>query len=194
MARVVSQQVITFAKFVRRYFRDYGGRPAVFGSPLGIAAFLIGCVSYRTWMHPDWTSITLSVIPNLLGFSLGTYALLFSLISPRVRLALRSIKNKNEVSYFDEMNATFLHFIFVQVSALLWALLYQQSLFYDLQSAIAKIYPCKINLFPWVAGIGGFLGFLLLSYSILLVLGSSLTVYRIARIKDPADGGTAPLN
>lgn len=158
------------------------------GSPLGVIAIIISVVSYKSWLRPDWPSLTISIIPNLLGFSLGTYARLFSLISPRVRLALRSVKNSRSISYFDEMNATFLHFIFVQVGAMCWAVLYSQSLFYDASLLIAKIMPSKYNLFPWLAATGGFFGFLLLLYSILLVIGSSLTVYRIARIKDPEDG------
>lgn len=160
----------------------------MFGSPLGVIAILISTVSYKSWISPDWPALTISIIPNLLGFSLGTYALLFSLISPRVRLALRSVKNSRDVSYFDEMNSTFLHFIFVQVGAMCWAILYSQSLFYDISLLIAKIMPSEYNLFPWIAAAGGFFGFLLLLYSILLVVGSSLTVYRIARIKDPEDG------
>jgi hypothetical protein len=184
-APIKPSQAVVFSRFMRRYFHDYGGLAAVLGSPLFLASVLISGLSYRSWITNSWTSLVESVIPNLLGFSLGTYALLFSLISPRIRLALRTLKNQNDVRYLDEMNATFLHFIIVQIICFLWSFLYKQSLFYDLSQIIANIAPSPWNLFPYMAAMGGFMGVSLLIYSVLLVIGSSLTVYRIARIIDP---------
>jgi len=178
-------QLSTFAKYLRRYFSDYGGYKAVVGSPLFLTSLLVGLISYRSLREENWPELAFSIIPNLLGFSLGTYALLFSLISPRIRLALRSLRNDRGTKYLDEMNATFLHFIIAQVICILWSFLYRQSLFFDISSAISGIFPSRVNLFPILSDFGSYIGIVLIIYSLLLVIGSSLTVYRIARITDP---------
>jgi hypothetical protein len=175
----------TFVRFLKKYFHDYGGLPAVIGSPLFITSLAISLVSYQSWIDESWPDLAMSVIPNLLGFSLGTYALLFSLISPRIRLALRTLRNDKGVRYIDEMNATFLHFILVQVICFIWAFLYKQSLFLDISLWVARTMPSNVNLFPVLSTMGGIVGVLLILYSILLVIGASLTVYRIAKIVDP---------
>lgn len=178
-------QLTTFFRFLKTYFSDYGGISAVIGSPLFLLSAMISLISYNMWLNREWTDLSMSVIPNLLGFSLGTYALLFSLISPRIRLALKSLRNKNNVRYLDEMNATFLHFIMMQVICFIWAFLYKQSLFVDISKYVAHIAPSKINIFPALSIAGSAIGVCLLLYSILLVIAASITVYRIAKIVDP---------
>lgn len=141
-------QAKTFLRFLRKYFNDYGGVDAVIGSPLMWLAIILTATSYRSWLHRDWPDTSIAIIPNLIGFSLGTYALLFSLISPRVKSALKALKNAKDIRYFDEMNATFFHFIFMQMIALVWALAYKQNLFVDIARAISIKFPCKIDMFP----------------------------------------------
>lgn len=175
-------QIRLFYKFIARYFQDYGGWKAVRSSPFSLIAVATGLVSYKTWLSDDWTNTTLSVIPNLLGFSLGTYALLFSLISPNIKFALKNLKNSSNVSYLDEVNATFFHFIFCQVIAFMTAYLFQQTLFYDLSRFIAKMIPTPFDLFPLIKYSGALFGVIIFLYSILMVVASSLTVYRLARI------------
>lgn len=182
------KQYATFWRFLRRYFHDYGGPSAVFGSPLFGASLLVTFASYHTWLQDDWVDSIQSVIPNLLGFSLGTYALLFSLISPNIRKALRNLRNSRDVRYLDEMNATFFHFLLVQTICFLWSFLYNQSTFYDIAKIISINFPSEINLFPLLETSGSFFGVLLLVYSVFLVAGSSLVVFRIARLVDPAEG------
>ena len=125
-------QIQTFRRHCRKYFRDYGGWPAVLGSPFLIMAFAMTTISYGSWNDEKWTDDVIQVIPNLLGFSLGTYALLFSLISNPIKNALKKLKNRNGVPYIDELNATFFHFILMQVSAFVWAYLYKQTALTDL--------------------------------------------------------------
>ncbi len=178
-------QTKVFFRFLKKYLNDYGGWRSILRSPLFIFSVILSLASYKTWLKTDWPETALSVIPNLLGFSLGTYALLFSLISPRIRLALKTLKNRNGVSYLDELNATFLHFILVQIICFLWSYLYIQTLFSDLAIIISEIYPSNFDVFPYLSLFGSYIGVLLLLYSVLLVLGSSMAVYRIARIHDP---------
>jgi len=175
-----------FAIRVRRYFGDYGGWKAVLGSPFFGVSFLLAAVSYSWWLSGAWADTAIAVIPNLLGFSLGTYALLFSLMSSNMKRALKALRNSRGVTYLDEVNATFLHFIFCQVAALLWAFCYKQTVITDLAAVIAKRWPCDLDLHPAVSAVIGFFGLLLFLYSVLLAVAASMAVYRLARIVDPS--------
>jgi hypothetical protein len=177
------QQTRTFFNLLRRYFAQYGGWRGVFLSPFFLLSAAITAISYSTWIDPKWTSISQALIPNLLGFSLGTYAILFSIMTGRLKRALREKTNPRGVPYLFEMNATFFHFIFVQVLALLWALLFNGTLLYDIASGLGD--PAALCAFSVVSLIGSAVGFCLLVYAFLLTIAAALVVYRLAGIYDP---------
>jgi hypothetical protein len=182
----MASQLKPFASRIRRYFRAYGGWSAIFRSPLFLVAVSVAALSYGNWSESDkWAGTSQSLIPNLLGFSLGTYAILFSLMTGRLKRALKAEKNDRGVSFLDEINATFFHFILVQVSALIWAFLYLGTSLSDLVQAIQPTWPFVATLFAVLKALGGGIGFVLLIYSITLIVGAALAVYRLALIVDP---------
>ena len=182
----MASQLKPFAFRIRRYFRAYGGWAAIFRSPLFLVAVVVTTLGYGNWWSSDkWAGTSQAIIPNLLGFSLGTYAILFSLMTGRLKRALRAAKNDRDVTFLDEINATFFHFILVQVSALIWAFLYQGTALFDLVQAIQPYWPCIAVVFAVLKALGGGIGFLLLIYSITLIVGAALAVYRLALIVDP---------
>jgi hypothetical protein len=73
----------------------------------------------------------------------------------------------------------------VQVSALIWAFLYQGTALFDLVQAIQPHWPYIAVVFAVLKALGGGLGFVLLIYSITLIVGAALAVYRLALIVDP---------
>jgi len=181
-----------FGRRLVRYFRAYGGWGAVFGSPLFVFSVLVTALSYSRWLKGHWASGSVSLLPSLLGFSLGTYAILFSLITARVKGAMRAIKDDRRVSALEQVNATFFHFIFVQVLALLWALASQGTALSDLAQWLSPRWPPAFTVFE-VARIGGAaIGFLLLIYSVTLMIGAALAIYRLALIVDPGEQVPAP--
>lgn len=184
----MASQFKPFASRIKRYFHAYGGWRAIFCSPLFLLASAIAIASYDNWLHSDsWPTLSQSLIPNLLGFSLGTYAILFSLMTGRLKRALKAVKNDCGVSFLDEINATFFHFIFVQVAALLWAFLYQGTALFDLAQTIKTQWPVSEMVFRYMQILGGCVGYILLIYSISLIIAAALAVYRLALIVDPHD-------
>lgn len=183
----MASQIQPFANRIKRYFNAYGRWRAIFLSPLFLLSIVIAGVSYSNWISDNWSALAQSLIPNLLGFSLGTYAILFSLMTSRLKRALKAVKNDQDVTYLDEINATFFHFIFVQVTALLWAFLYSGSALVDLASALQPYWPCAFTALHVLQLIGGLVGLILLVYSIALIIAAALAVYRLALIVDPAD-------
>lgn len=175
----------TFARNLGRYLRDYGGWKGLTLSPFLHAGIVISALSYPIWMTSKWADSVTGIIPNLLGFSLGTYALLFSLMSTRMKQALKHLRNKAGTPYLDEINATFFHFILVQTICLSWALVMKSSAIYDL--AVTCGAPTQtMQYIAFGDDLAGFLGYTLLAYSLFLVIASSLAVYRLARLVDPA--------
>lgn len=173
----------TFFRNLRRYFGDYGGWRGLALSPFLHFGIVISAVSYPIWTTAKWVESVTGIIPSLLGFSLGTYALLFSLMSVRMKQALRHLRNRAGTPYLDEINATFFHFILIQTICLTWALLMRSSVIYDLAEAFACRQIIQLIAIGNIAA--GFIGYTLLCYSILLVIASSVAVYRLARIVDP---------
>ena len=182
----MSSQTKPFLSRIRRYFHAYGGWGTVFRSPLFLLSLTLSLISYRNWINDHWSNLAQSILPNLLGFSLGTYALLFSLMTSRLKRALKAVKNDRDVTYLDEINATFFHFIFIQVIAIIWSFAYQGTLLYDIFRWLANGSASVMMRFFILQCLGGIIGMTLLLYSITLVVGSALAIYRLALIVDPA--------
>lgn len=178
-------QIRPFARTIGRYFFAYGGWRAIFGSPFFLAALAITVLSYSLWLDQKWPSTAQSLLPNLLGFSLGTYSIVFSLVTSRIKRAMKSALNDVGVSRLEEINATFFHFIFVQVIALAWAFLYSGTALTDLVNIVLPYYAPAYQLLKAARIIGSFTGYALLIYSFLLIIGAALAVYRLALIVDP---------
>ncbi|MER8458538.1 hypothetical protein NKJ87_17745 [Mesorhizobium sp. M0027] len=106
----------------------------------------------------------------------------------RLKGALRQVNAPNGVSYLEAINATFFHFIFVQVLSLIWAFLFQGTWLFDLVRLFEKTCPSIEAVFHISSRIGSFIGCFLLVYSILLMIAAALAVYRLAMIKDPSEG------
>src|SRR5690348_8914161 len=134
----MTSQLRAFRRRIQNYFSAYGGWHAVFTSPLFLAALVIAAANYSRWLSPHWVETTETLIPSLLGFSLGTYAILFSLIGGRLKSALRNVPNSQKVSWLEGINAAFFHYIFVQVIALTWAFLFSGSALFDLFKVIER--------------------------------------------------------
>lgn len=176
-----------FFRRINRYFLAYGGWGSVLGSPLFFLSLVITAASYSQWWGEDWTDLSLSLLPSLLGFSLGTYAILFSLITARVKGAMRAVKDDREISALEQVNATFFHFIFVQVVSLLWAFSFKGTALFDLATYIAPLWPPALCIFQVARAVGAGIGFLLLIYSVSLMIGAALAIYRLALIADPSE-------
>jgi hypothetical protein len=140
---------------------------------------IVSHLGYGNWWSNDtWAGTSQSLIPNLLGFSLGTYAILFSLMTGRFKHALRVVKKGQDVTLIDGINVAFFHVILVQVSALVWAWPDQGPALFDLMQTIQPHGRCIAFVFAILkalggGGGGGGIGFVLLIYSITLIVGSA---------------------
>lgn len=100
------------------YSQGYGGVRAFLRSPVLWAAFVVALLPIPLWNDRTWPQVTFDIVPGLLGFSLGAMAIVLAFPS---RTILRIISDGGRPdSYYMELAAKFLHFIFAQVISLLF--------------------------------------------------------------------------
>lgn len=109
-----------------RYWKLYGGARALASSPYAQISIMLGLANW--WFGSpsfDPAQITLSIIPSLLGFTIGALAIILAFSSSRIFIHLA--ENGKESSVFMKTVANFVHFITVQVLSLLIAIIYSAS-------------------------------------------------------------------
>jgi hypothetical protein len=107
---------------IRRYWNLYGGWSALIRSPyLHVSVLLSVILNVCPSANFDPASQTLSVLPNVLGFTVGALAIILALSSSEFFAYM--IDNGKEDSLFMMTIASFVHFIVVQIAAILCALI-----------------------------------------------------------------------
>lgn len=159
-----------------RYWEAYGGRRALLRSPYLHLAFILLAVTYPIWSAPEWWDQVISVVPNLLGFTLGGFAMFLGFGDEKFRalLAEPDEDDPDAPSLYVGLCATFVHFIVVQVAALAFALVAKAWWFpFPWPAPILEILPV-LNL------IGGAVGFGLFLYAITSAVAATMHVFRMA--------------
>lgn len=158
-----------------RYWSAYGGRRALVRSPYLHLALLVLLISSHYWATSSWWEQPLSIIPNLLGFSLGGLAMLLSFGNAEFQ---KFISEKDEASQSDptafiEVSASFVHFMLLQLASLLVATIFSALDFYLLWPECIR--PA-VNFGTIVlSGIG----YLLFLYSITAMIAAVFAVFRM---------------
>lgn len=180
-----------------RYWAAYGGARSLARSFYLHIAIVLLLMTVHTWLAPvcdkegvctGWWEQSLSVLPNLLGFTLGGFAIFMSFGDDRFRslLAMPS-KDPGKPTVYVEVCSAFVHFIVVQVLALIFAVLAKSWVFYA-----AWMNPVR-EFLPYLNAIGGFFGYGLFLYAITSVLAATMQVFRISNAysKHQASSGNA---
>ena len=163
------------------YLKAYGGWRAVAGSPYFHVSIVLTLVSYPLWEQPNWWDAVQAVLPNLLGFTLGGLAIFVSFGDERFKQLLAP-KDADNASPFLRTSASFMHFIVVQVLALMSAVMAQGTYFHRSQWPVI----CKIPEGVWPSGgmeetrtvLWG-VGYLLFIYALMLALAAAFQVFRM---------------
>jgi hypothetical protein len=102
------------------YWRIYGGSRSLFRSPAFLLSVLCSTICYPLWVGNLSAPMVLSVVPNLLGFSIGAMAVVLAF--PTTTVFEIITEGGREDSYYLDLITKFVHFVFVQVLALFSAL------------------------------------------------------------------------
>lgn len=192
---------------VFRYWRAYGGFISLLKSPYFYAA--IACTFFLRvyWLGeptpactlpcpyqcpsppPPWWDTALSVLPNLLGFSLGGYLMWLGVGDTSFRSWLHRKAAPEETSVYMEVSATFVHFVIVQIVALVVAVIAKHSQFPLSSDVVLGEIANQINLTPlmieeWYAPAGYGIGFFFFVYALLTALEAAFGIFRVSSWQD----------
>lgn len=164
----------------RTYWHAYGGCGALIRSPYLHVAIVLLLLAFNTWMNAEWWDDVISVLPNLLGFTLGGFAIFIGFGDEKFRELLADPDTDKEGQYqptiYVSLCATFVHFILIQFIALIYAILAKSMWFYvEWPHPIMEILPC-LRIFAWAIGYGLFL------YALTSVMAATMHVLRIAQM------------
>ena len=158
-----------------RYWRAYGGLSAVLRSPYFHAALVLLLLTFNTWFNPNWWDQSLNVLPSLLGFTLGGFAIFIGFGDERFRALLAEPDDDTETpTIYVSLCSTFVHFILVQVLALMYAVVAKSWWFYTPLIDFARPWLTYLN------GVAGAIGYGLFLYALTSVIAATMHVLRIA--------------
>lgn len=149
------------------------------GSPYVHWSLLFSLLCAGYWFDRDWTGQALGVLPNLLGFTLGGFAVFLGFGDEKFRQLIAGGKKESagsdKSSPYLNMSATFLHFVLVQVAALLWVIVAA-----GMHSFYLPI-PDSLNTAALIVrACGDGIGYWLFLYSIFSAAAAAIAVFRTA--------------
>jgi len=166
------------AKLIAQYWATYGGWRDFFLSPYLHFSLLLLAITFATWTEEGWWEQVLSVVPSLLGFSLGALAIFLGFGSEQFRNVISGKRpgQPDRNSPYMSVTAAFTHFIVVQVAAVMVAIV--SIALFKLPLPVTERALYEFNnigqAFLW-----GF-GYWLFLYALCLAAASVFAVFRIA--------------
>lgn len=160
-----------------RYWQAYGGIAALVRSFYLHATVVITVISANAWLTSGWWDQVTSILPNVLGFTLGGFAIFISFGDEKFRqlLAEPDEEDEDNPTAYVKLCSTFVHFILVQILALLFAIVAKATCFP--WSSAPELFKTAL---PWLNGMAGFVGYGLFIYSLTSALAATMHVFRIA--------------
>ncbi|WP_219063869.1 hypothetical protein [Pseudomonas sp. UMAB-08] len=174
MLKDIKQSYVGTWKLWASYWRVYGGLRAVLTSLYFGVSILVCALSYRIWSESGWWDLVISAVPTMLGFTLAGLAVFLGMDS-KFSAAIAGGTDK-EPSPFIQMIAAFVHFVVVQVVALLYAFLAKAS-FFSVDGLPAWYY----DVMPYGRGAAWFIGFGIFIYAVMSMLAATFSIFRTSR-------------
>lgn len=174
------------------YWKAYGGLKSVIKSIYFRASLIITAIIYPVWTNDGWWDDPISIIPNLLGFTLGGLAM-FLAFSDKGFVSVLSFSAQQEedkggkkYSIFIRGISTFVHFVIVQVLTLLYAFVFKS--FYGTKYwTFPNCMTCTTSFTTFQIFINClllmlcFVGYLGLIYSICLIAATAFNLLTISK-------------
>jgi hypothetical protein len=155
-------------------WRSSGGFRALFRSFDFWLAFTVCVVSAPMWVTDKWPDQVISVLPNLLGFTLGGFAIFLGFGSDEFKGAIA--QSDEAASPYMSVSAAFINFVAFQLAALMWALA-AKALYFETPAVLRPM----AEVILWASYVGGAVGYFLFTYSLALVLRAAVRIFRLSR-------------
>jgi hypothetical protein len=161
-----------------RYWKSYGGVKALVRSYYLYGAILLTLALAPHWLNTEWWKHVLAIMPSVLGFSLGGYAMWIALGDENFRKLISGESEPGKTSPFMSVNAAFVHFILLQILAIILAL------FADAYNFSLPKESCILELFGnslyYLRKIFAFFGYFIFVYALLSAVAATLALLRVS--------------
>lgn len=161
-----------------RYWTAYGGWKALLKSPYFWCSAVISAALYPDWSTPGWWDNVLSIMPNLLGFSLGGYAMWIAIGDDDFRKLISGEDKDGTPSPYMEVNAAFVHFIVLQMLSML-AALFAKAYYFKLPPDHFLITALGGSL-KYLCFSGYYLSYLIFIYALLSAIAATFALLRVS--------------
>lgn len=165
-----------------RYWEIYGGAKAILKSCYFWGAFITTLFLYPAWSHSGWWNDILSLMPNLLGFSLGGFAMWIAIGDEAFKKIIAgdttNEQGEIEISPYMSVNATFVHFILLQILAIITALLTKAYSSILINNAFMYYYLGLSYKYALLSL--SFVVYFLFIYSVFSALAAVLAIFRVS--------------
>lgn len=185
---MIKQWRHVFAIF-NRYWIAYGGWSSLIRSPYFQVSVLISYFLQDRWDSSEWSDISISVLPAILGLTIAGYSIWLGVGDDNFKRRLAKRRgSEGGASAFLTVNAVCVHFVVVQVMALLFSVFFQgQTLVfpgfycwaeeYGFNSVIWDVCGFFLRVLRyWIPAVGCFL----FIYSLMLVFALIMALFRYA--------------
>jgi hypothetical protein len=161
-----------------RYWTVYGGARALLRSPYFHLSAAVLVLTTNFWLRKEWWDQVFSVMPNLLGFTLGGFAVFLGFGDEKFRALLAEPDDEapEEPTLYLQLCSTFVHFVLVQSLALLCAVIAKGLDFWFPWSEDAR------RAVDVARAVGGAVGYWIFLYALCTVIAVTMHVFRIAAL------------
>lgn len=155
-------------------WENMGGTAALWKSFDFRVALAVSLLCWPAWLAPGWWENPISVLPSLLGFTLGGFAIFLGFGSDQFKeLIARENETKSE---YLSVSSAFLFIVAVQVVGLLYAII-SKSLWVPTPALLKHVSP----ILPYLNPIAWFVGYFLYVLGIVLSLRAAIRIFRVSR-------------
>jgi len=164
----------TDLEIVKLAWDNMGGAAALCKSFDFRFALIVSLLCWPAWIEPQWWVNTISVLPSLLGFTLGGFAIFLGFGSDQFKeLIAREDETKSE---YLSVSSVFLFIVAVQVVGLLYAIVCQ-SVWVPTPALLLHISP----IFSYLNPLAWFIGYFIYVLGIVLSLRAAIRIFRVSR-------------
>ena len=164
---------------LKTLYRQYGGPGEILSSFYFLLSVALGLACWRLAALDEWTSIALAVLPTLAAFSIAAYALIFAVLDREAMAALAPpAESLGGRSPLLMLASTISHAVIVQVSGILYAIIYKSRPIPELLDV--KFSAESANI------VFGMIGLTLFIYGVSLVAAAALSIFRLLQLRASA--------
>ncbi|WP_152619658.1 hypothetical protein [Paramagnetospirillum magnetotacticum] len=162
------------------YWSNYGGTFAVVTSPYFHCALFLNILLWKRWLYQAWWEHTISIMPNIVGFTIGAYAILMAFGDDDFRRRISGKTTRDKNSPYMKINSTFKHFALVQITSIILALIgstYQDKMPVSIWKDTLSI--DDMHVISWSAPFS-FVSYWSFLYAIVSVVAATAGIFRVA--------------